>query len=427
MKRLSFILLLIVCSVIQADDWPQWQGPNRDNKSAEKGLLQQWPGGGPKLVWTFNQAGTGYSSPSVVGEQLYMTGALNGQSSLFAVNVKTGKQVWSTKLDAAFTFKGNAWGDGPRAAPTVHNGHVYALSGGGQLICASTKDGSIVWSKHMGKDLNGQVNPIGGGPKDLGWGYCWAPLIDGEKLICLPGGPKGTVAALNPKTGDVLWRSKGLTEQATYASPVAADIHGVHQYVVFTQTGVSGVSAKDGALLWSYKRSRAYPDVVIPTPVVHENYVYVTAGYGAGCDLVEVSKSDDKFDAKKVYSNKYMKNTLGGVVLIDGYIYGASERRGWICQDLMKGRIKWYKKNVLNDGSLIYADGHLYCYDERDGVVALVEASTEGYKEKGRFTIPQHSKMQAPSGRKWTHPVIANGKLYIRDNELLFCFDVKKN
>lgn len=410
----------------RADDWPQWRGPNRDGISRETGLLKQWPAKGPKLAWTFDKTGVGYSGPAIVGDQLFILGARQGNEELLAIDLKSGKEQWAVKLGPLFTFQNNVWGDGPRATPTVDGDLVYALGGQGELVCVK-KDGTETWRKSLPRDLGGIVNPIGGGPPNIGWGYTCAPLVDGDHLLCVPGGPQGTLAALNKKTGAVIWRSKGLTDTAPYAAPVIAEIAGVRQYVQLTYRGLAGVAARDGALLWFFDRE--YTDVLIPTPLVSGNLVYVTTGFGKlGCDEVRVTEAGGKFKAEKVFSNKNMKCGVGSPVLLGGRVYGYSETRGWVCQDLKDGKIVWEDKDRLGTGSLIAADGHLYCLDEDEGVLALLKATTtkdEGYQEVSRFEIPRKSALRKPSGKVWTPPVIANGKLYLRDQELLFCFEIK--
>lgn len=417
-----------VAVAVPAADWPQWLGPNRDGKSTEKGLLQKWPMAGPKLEWTFKDAGVGYSSPAVVGGMIYLTGGRNGDEYLFALDMN-GKEQWKLKLGPTFDFKGNQWGKGPRAAPTVTNGNVYALGGHGELVCADAKKGTLVWSVHMLKNLKGVINNIGGGPINVAWGYSWAPLVDGDQVICYPGGLAGAAAALNAKTGVVVWRSKDWTVDASYSSPVAAEFGAVKQYVFLSNEGMAGIAAKDGALLWKWDKKPAYADVVIPTPLIHEDHVYVSAGYKpATCDLVKITAAGGKFNAKSLYDRakgRVMKNVVAGSVIVDGHVYGYSDRAGWVCQDLMSGKEVWAEKDAFGVGSLTYADGHCYLYGEDDGKVALIEASPKGWNLKGEFVIPQKTILKQPSGRNWTPPVIADGKMFLRDQELLFCYTVK--
>ena len=293
-------------------------------------------------------------------------------------------------------------------------------------MCATTA-GKEKWRKSMPNDLSGYVNPIGGGPKPpegYAWGYCWSPLVDGDKLICYPGGPKGALAALACASGKVLWRSKDFKVQCSYSSPLAADIGGVHQYIVASNEGLAGVAATDGKLLWTWLKRPKYNDYVVPTPWYRATSCTSASAPIPAAILIELTAAGGKFTAKKVYGNKFMKNALGGVVLLDGCVYGYSAGRGWMCQDFKKGKQVWASKR-FGSGSLVCADGRLYCYGEEEGVVVLAGASPKGWKEHGRFTIPQQGD-KAPSGKHWTRPVVANGRLYLRDQELLFCYDVKK-
>jgi outer membrane protein assembly factor BamB len=290
----------------------------------------------------------------------------------------------------------------------------------------------------MLKDLGGQVNPVGGGigSKEgepmLGWGYTWSPLVDGDKLICTPGGPQGTVAALDKKTGSVLWRSKELTEQCSYASPIFAEVGGIRHYVIQTYAGLFGISA-DGSLLWHYKR--LYRDVLIPTPLFHGDKVYATSGHGSGqgCDLVKLTAAEGKITATKVYTNTDMTNRQGGVVLVDGNVYGHSKPSGWMCQHFLDGKVLWRERDSLGEGSITAADGSLYCfsdeYDAEEGTVVLIDASPKEWNEKGRFALPEKSallnKPSHKNSKRWTPPVISNGKLFLRDQELIFCYQVK--
>jgi outer membrane protein assembly factor BamB len=429
-RILGWLGVLGVLAVFaQAADWPQWRGPNRDAISSETGLLQTWPAQGPPLLWTYNDAGQGFSSPSILGERLFIMGARGDGEYVLALDVKSGKELWHTKIGPTFTWEGNSWNAGPSASPTVDGDLVFGLGGQGVLVCVEAANGKERWRKDLPKELGAEVNPVGGGPEKLGWGYAWSPLVDGPNLICVPGGPQGTVAALDKTNGKVLWRSKELTEQATYASPIATEAGGVRQYVILTQNGPAGVAAKDGKLLWFTKREEPYPDIVAPTPIVKGNNVYVSVGYGGGCELLKLTPDGDKLKAEQVYSQKAIATCLGGVVLVGEHVYGFNEkppRGGWQCQNFQTGEIAWTSdgRRGFPSGSVIYADGRLYCLSE-NSLVALLEASPRGYKEAGRFKLPQESKLRKPSGKTWTHPVLANGRLYLRDQELLFCFDVK--
>jgi outer membrane protein assembly factor BamB len=422
MKKLTLPLLgcLLLAGAAAADDWPQWQGPDRNNVSKETGLLKTWPKGGPKLLWTFSQAGMGYSAPAVVGDRLYAMGASDDKNYLFAVDVKTGKKVWASALNPLSEGQEER-GNGPRGTPTVDGDRIYAITADGTLVCAKTADGAKVWSKDFGKDLSGAK-------QNLKWGYSESPLVDGDQVVCTPGGRLGTVAAFDKKTGTVRWRSEGLRDEAGFSSLVPAEFGGVRQYVVMTPENVAGVAARDGRVLWRFARRSIV--ATIPTPVVFDDHVYVTSGYGFGCALLKISKDGDKFRADEVYANKNMTNHHGGVVLLDGHIYGYHDMAGgWECQDVKTGEIVWRERNKLGKGSLTYADGRLYCYTESGGTAALVEATTAGWKEDGRFKLPRQSKLPRPelnaTNNVWTHPVVANGRLYLRDQDLIFCFDVK--
>lgn len=413
---------------VRADDWPQYRGPNRDDVSAEKGLLQQWPEKGPPLLWTYANAGIGYSGPAVVGNRYYTIGARGDTEFLIALDadkVKDGApaEAWAAKVGPLFDFPGNNWSAGPSSTPTVDGDAVFALGGNGDLVCVVAATGKDRWRLNLPAKLEAEVNPIGGGPKKLGWGFTWAPLVDGDRLICLPGGPKGTVAALDKKTGRLLWRSAGLTEQAAYASPVPAEIEGVRQYLVLTNEGLRGVAAADGRVLW--KHDRKLNTEVVNSPIVRAPLVFITIGAGRGCDLVRVKRAGNAFAVEEVYTNKNMSNHHGNVVLLDGHVYGASEGKGWVCQNLESGELAWAERSKVPAGSVTYADGRFYACAERDGAVALVEASSKACNVLGRFVIPKASTLRKPKGFIWTPPVVAGGRLFLRDQELVYCYDVR--
>jgi outer membrane protein assembly factor BamB len=402
---------LAAVSFAAAADWPQWRGPNRDERSSEIGLLASWPKDGPKLLWTLKEAGVGYSGPAIVGDRLYTMGAIDNKEAVYAVDVATGKKLWSTEVGEQCDDGGF---HGPRSTPTVDGKHLYALGGHGDLLCIDRESGSTLWHTSFKKDLKGQMAH--------GWGYCESVLVDGDKLLCTPGGEKGTLAALDKGTGKVLWRSTDFKDAASSASLVPVTFGGKHQVIQLTHETVAGVAVEDGHLLWSHKRQGS--TAVIPTPVVSDHFVFTTSGYGVGCNLVSLSAEGDVIKADEVYKNKNMVNHHGGVVLLGDHLYGYSDGKGWVCQDFKTGTIVWAEKK-LGKGSLTYADGHLYCLSEDNGTVVLAAASPDGWKESGRFQIPHEGKDVENGGRIWTHPVVANGKLYLRNQEKLFCYDVK--
>jgi outer membrane protein assembly factor BamB len=301
---------------------------------------------------------------------------------------------------------------------------LYALGAGGDLVCLETQTGKKHWHINLRNDLDGRMMS--------GWGYSESPLVDGEKLVCSPGGAEGTLAALDKKTGKVIWRSKDVTENASYSSIIVAEVGGVRQYIQMTDKGVIGVAAKDGKLLWQSELG-SNGTAVIPTPIFHNDSVFVTADYGASCGLVKLSASGDGgIKAEEAYANKNLINHCGGVVLVDGYLYGSSGNCNgrptkWVCMEFTTGKVAWQENRKLGSGSLTYADGRLYLYGQDEGTTVLLEPSAEGWNEHGRFTIPRQTTQRSPSGKIWTHPVVANGKLYLRDQDLLFCYDVKNH
>jgi outer membrane protein assembly factor BamB len=415
------VLLCLITLPLLAADWPQWRGPNRDGVSTETGLLKEWPKEGPKLAWKADLQGVGYGSPSVAGSKLFINAAgdnKDGKSEFtVCLNAKTGEQLWKADLPAGAGGYTTNWGSGPRSSPTIDGDAVYVLGARGDLVRLKATDGSKVWAVNLPKDFGGNIP---------GWGYCESVLIDSDHLICTPGGKKGTLLALNKADGKLVWQSSELTDPAGYASIIVADIGGVRQYITQTNTAAVGIRAKDGKLLWRHaelKRAVA----VIPTPVVQDNMVFFTTGYGAGCELFKLTSQGDTTTAEKVYTqNKLMANHHGGVIRLGDHVYGYTDSGGrWICMDFKEDATDpvWQNK-TLEKGSLTVADGHMYCYGQGKGVCALVEVSPKGWKETGRFEIPEKSKYERRSGQIWTHPVVANGKLYLRDHEVLLCYDI---
>jgi outer membrane protein assembly factor BamB len=404
----SLGLLLCQSLVAISADWPQWRGPNRDGVSTERGLLKSWPVGGPQLFWKATGLGVGFSGVSVVGDRIYTMGDQGDASQVLALSLSDGKVLWSTKLGKAGA---PGWGGfaGPRVTPSVQDELVFAVGQYGEVICVNARDGKEVWSKHLTADF--------GGPRPE-WGFAESPLVDGDRVVLTPGGPNGTLVALEKKTGKLIWQTKDWTDNAHYSSVILAEIDGVRQYVQLTDKSLAGVAPADGKVLWRAVRKGS--TAVIPTPIYADGQVYVSSGYGTGCNLFKVAKGSP-FTATQVYANKVLENHHGGVVKVGDYLYGYSEGKGWTCQDFATGAAKWQEKSKLGKGSLVYADGCFYCREEAEkGVVALVEASSAGFVEKGRFTPPDRSGKQS-----WPHPVVVGGKLYLRDQDVLLSYDVQ--
>ncbi|MGL4553792.1 MAG: PQQ-binding-like beta-propeller repeat protein [Gemmataceae bacterium] len=418
----TLLLLSLLCLSADAADWPQWRGPARDGVSEETGLRKKWPAGGPKLLWKTDKAGNGLSSAAVVGGVVYTAGTRGDDEHALAFDAK-GALLWDTKLGPVHDWKANQWSRGPSATVTVAGGHVYALTSKGLLACLTDK-GAVVWKKDLPKEMKAQVNPVGGGIDDFGWGFTWSPVVDGDHVLITPGGPDGLFAALDRKTGTVVWRSAAIKDQATYANPAVGTVGGVRMAFTVTQKTFYAVSMKDGSLIFKRDRDEDYPDIVCPTPVVTGNRVYFNVGYGGG--EAQVFEGDGK-TFKPVWQEKEISSKQGGTVVVGKFVYGYHEDRSWMCQDFETGKVVWPLKRMrqaLKAGSVIAADGLLFIQDE-GGKVGLLEASPKGYTPLGDFDLPEKSAHRKVSMKVWTHPSLSDGKLYLRDQEWLFCYEVK--
>jgi hypothetical protein len=403
------MVLFLATLAGRAADWPQWRGPNRDGISHETGLLKSWPTEGPRLVWTATNLGPGYATVSVANKRIFTCGDRADANFVLAFDAGNGKALWTAKLGKSGSV---GWGNfiGPRSQPTVAGDSLYAVGQFGELLCLATDTGHERWSKDFKKDF---------GEKTPEWGFAESPLVDEDKVIVAPGGDKGAIVALNKKTGAEVWRSTNFKDPAQYSSLMPADIGGVRQYVLLTAASVVGVDAKDGKVLW--RVARHGDTAVIPTPIISQDLVYVTSGYGAGCNLFKISKADDKFSAEQVYANKVMVNHHGGVIKLGDNVFGYSDGKGWTCQDFKTGKALWQDKEHLGKGSITCADGmFILRQEDKPGRVALLEASPDGYKELAHFDPTSRSDKKS-----WPHPVVSNGKLFLRDQDVLLCYDIQ--
>lgn len=423
--RLLCALLSLTAMSAVAADWPQWRGPQRDARAADAPLAKNWPKDGPKLLWKvtdLDTMGVGYGDPSIVGDRLYILGG-NGpkkdaQEFCVCLNTTDGKLIWRTPLQTTAGNFNDGWGAGPRSSPTVDGDKLYVLGTTGDLLCLSAKDGKELWRKNLVSDFQGAIPT---------WGYSESPLVDGDKLLCTPGS-KGGLIALNKNTGATIWQCKEFSDGAGYSSMIPTVVGDVRQYVQQTMSSGIGVRAQDGKLLWKVGEI-GRKVAVIPSPIVHDNQVFFTSGYSAGCELVDLKPDGNGGTTAKLAYTKsnLMVNHHGGVVLAGDHIYGYSDsKNGWICIDYKKNEEDpVWRSNKLGKGSLIYADGQLYCYAEKDGELARIQATPTEWTETGRFRIPATSEIRPKSGKVWAHPVIANGKLYLRDYDILYCYDLR--
>lgn len=407
MKNMRILLLSIVALFMLAQqamaqsaaNWPQWRGPNRDGISKETGLLEEWPAQGPPLVWKAIGAGRGYSSFSMSNGRLYTMGLRGDREFIVAFDLATGKEAWATAHGSAFR---NDRGDGPRGTPTVDGDRIYALGGNGDLSALEARSGKVVWSKNVLKEFGGS---------NITWGISESPLVIGNKVLVNAGGSGASIVALNKADGSLIWKSQ--SDEAGYSSGIPVEINGATQVVFFTAQRAVGLDVKDGRLLWEYSKP-SNNTANVATPIARANRIFISSDYGTGGGVVEI-KPDNK--AQEIYFTKEMRNHHSSSVLIGDHLYGFS---GAILTAMKfdTGEIAWRDRSV-GKGSLVYADGHLYCFSEK-GVVGLVEATPTGYKEKGRFNIAQDA---LPT---WTHPVVAGGRLYLRDQDTIYAYDVRE-
>ncbi len=354
-----------------AADWPQWRGPHRDGVSQETGLLPEWPKDGPKLAWQSKEVGEGYSTPAVVGDRIYLLGN-KGMDDEFveALDAKDGSQVWSKHVGKVGPNQRVNY-PGARSTPTVDGDVLYALGSDGDLACLTTA-GEVRWAKNLRSDFGGNPGY---------WAYAESPLIDGDVLVCTPGGKEATIVALNKKTGDVVWKCPVPGgDDAAYASVIVVEVGGVKQYVQFLQNGLVGVEAKTGKLLWTYGKTAEKSLANIPTPVAHDGFIYSAAGMSGG-GLVKLKTDKGEVAADPVYFDAELPNAIGGSVQIGDYLYGANQRNGLECVEFTTGKTKWKEKS-LGAGSVCIADGRLYFHGE-DGQVVLVEVDAGRLPRKG--------------------------------------------
>ena len=397
-------------------DWPQWRGPLRDGVSTETGLLQQWDEEGPPLLWKVTGLGPGLSTVSVVQGLIYTMGERDGKGWLLALDQEDGKQQWATEI-----------GNGkPQSTPTVDRGQVFALGYAGDLVCVDAASGREHWRKNIVEDF--------GGKTEADIGYAESPLVDGQRVLCTPGDDSAAVVALQRDTAEVLWKTSLLdhvdasarpngADGTAFSSIVVSEACGLRQYVQLTGWGLLSVRADDGELLWIYDRV-ANDFANVSTPIVRGDFVFCSTAYDTGSVLLKLVPDGSGSKSEEVYflTSKEMQNHHGGMVLFGNHIYcGHGHNKGFpLCIEMKTGQVAWRPGRGPGAGSaaVVYADGHLY-FRYEDGVMALIQATPEKYILKGTF------QMSSALGKSWPHPVIVGGRLYLRDEDALLCYDLR--
>ena len=396
----AFLAVVLIAQTPAGTDWPQWRGPERNGISRETGLLKQWPAGGPTRLWRVTNLGGGYGSLAVKGDRIYLQMMVGRQSAVASLNRSNGQIVWSRAIGSS---SNNDRGSGPRGTPTIDGDRLYVLTESGDLACLRLADGTPLWQKNVLQEQRG---------RNIQWLLSQSPLVDGNTVILSPG---TGVAAMDKMTGKTVWTTKGLKDEAAYSSVIAADVQGVRTLMTFTASAAVGVRASDGKVMFRYPKA-ANGTANIATPVFFDNKVFFTSGYDTGAALLGLTAEGGEVKAQEIYFTRNMKNHHGGVVLVDGTIYGFNDSI-LTALDFDTGNLLWRDRSV-GKGSITYADGNLYVLSENN-IMGLVEASPTGYHENGRFEIPDSGL------NSWAHPVVSGGRLYIRNQNSLAAYDVK--
>ncbi len=389
------------------NEWPCFHGADRQNKSSESGLLKVWPAAGPRLLLTISGLGEGYSSTSIGGGMIYTAGRIGDKSYVFAFDLN-GKPVWKKSNGDAWSVS-VSWAssyNGPRSTPSYDNGTVYHLAESGRLTAFRAKDGSVLWSRDLPKEFNARM-PM--------YGYAESVLVDGENLFVRPGGTKAYQACLNKNNGQTVWTNTEIPGDYGYNSMVISDFGGFHQVIGASTTCYYSLDTKTGRLLWRTDFRNQY-EVNCTDAIIFNEYVFLTSGEGKGCELIRMKKAGNAIATEKIWDTELMDNYHGGVILHNGHLYGSGNiSRGWYCLDFLTGKPMW-KTN--GGGSLTYADGMIYLYDEK-GTMKLVKASPDKFEKSGEFKVPKGGE-----GPYWAHPVICGGRLYLRHADKIFVYDV---
>lgn len=395
------VLMSPVLGVENTPYWPRFHGPMRNNLSTETGLLKQWPDGGPPLVWTAQGIGHGYASVSLAHNRVYTAGNIDGKTVISALDL-AGKTVWQESV-------GDAWEKehpGTRGTPTLLGNRLFYMSPVGDVVCLDALSGKRIWGINALEEFNSS---------NIRWGLSESLVIYDGHLICCPGGPETCVVALDPETGDLVWKSPSTGDLAGYATVTVAEYKGVPMIITMTAKAVIGVHATSGELLWRYEHVTPF-DMNVQRPIYHRGRVMISS-VKAGAVMLEISVRDGACSVEPVWTSKDLDNHHGGVTLLDGHLYGSCWHRGWSCLAWETGETMYYERKPAK-GSLTYADGHFYVLSEKKKM-SLVKAVPQAYEAVSEFPLPEAGK-----GPSWAHPVVCGGILYIRHGDFLYAYDV---
>jgi outer membrane protein assembly factor BamB len=383
-------------------NWAQWRGPRRDGKSMETHLLKRWPEGGPRLLWSVGGLGEGFGSVAIADGTIYVTGMIEATGHLFAFDL-AGRPKWKRRYGPEW----NGGHPGTRCTPTINDGSVYVMSGRGGLVCMDAASGAPKWSLNVLEEFGG---------RNRRWGFAESVLIVDDKVIATPGGRDAGMVALDKTTGNTVWTSKALSELSGFCSPLLFERGSRRIIATMTDRSIVGVDAGTGRLLWRRPYRNRHGNHPV-TPLHSGGWLYATSGYGGGG--VMLALSPDGATVTEKWTDKALDCHHGGVVLVDGHIYGAAHHRGgkWTCLDWKSGKVMWQDRGV-GKGSITYADGMLYCYGEK-GTMGLVRPSPAEYDLASSFQVTKGS------GPHWAHPVVFGGRLYIRHGDVLMAYDVR--
>lgn len=411
-SRAFLFCCALLPAVCMADDWPQWRGPERNGHSAETGLLRKWPDGGPRLLWRIDDAGAGYSTPAVAEGRIYLLGNAEEKEFVQARNASDGKLLWQRVIGQVGANEDPKY-PGARSTPTIDGERLYALGSDGDLACLNLEDGKILWTRDVRADFGGEPGA---------WAYSESPLVDGELVLCTPGGTDAAIVALKKETGEEVWRTSLPTaDKAGYSSIVVSEAAGKRQYVQFLGKGLVGLDPANGKLLWQYGRTAEGSPANIPTPILDGDTIYSASGRGGG-GLVRIQPGiESGLTTDELYHSPRLPSSIGGSVLVGEHLYGTN-RQGLMCVTWETGEISWQDRSV-GAASILFADGMLILHGE-DREVALVRANPESYEELGRFSPP--NPPEAGRDKSWAYPVLADGHLYIRDGVSMWCYDISE-